>query len=145
MDEAVAVVARALDVECCKVLELLPDGQAFLLRAGVGWKDGCVGLATVGAGRDSQAGYTLLSSEPVIVQDLRTETRFSGPPLLHDHGVVSGMSVRGTPPTEAGVPLRAARTRTPYIPGWTDPARACQLEILPHTAMDAGGALSMDD
>ena len=29
----------------------------------------------------------------MIVEDLRTETRFSGPPLLHEHGVVSGMSV----------------------------------------------------
>lgn len=93
MDEAVTLVAQTLGVECCKVLELLPDGNALQLRAGVGWKEGYVGRATVGAGRDSQAGYTLLSDEPVIVDDLRTETRFRGPPLLHDHGVVSGMSV----------------------------------------------------
>ena len=93
MNEAVATVARTLAVEYCKVLELLPGGTALLLRAGVGWKDGSVGHATVGAETDSQAGYTLLSHEPVIVEDLRTEPRFSGPPLLHDHGVVSGMSV----------------------------------------------------
>lgn len=93
IDEAVALVAQALEVEYCKVLQLLPDGQALLLRAGVGWKEGLVGHARVGAGTDSQAGYTLLSSEPVIVDDLHTETRFSGPALLHDHGVVSGMSV----------------------------------------------------
>jgi PAS domain S-box-containing protein len=30
---------------------------------------------------------------PVIVEDLGTETRFSGPPLLHAHNVISGMSV----------------------------------------------------
>jgi PAS domain S-box-containing protein len=47
----------------------------------------------VDAGVDSQAGYTLLADKPVIVEDLRTETRFCAPPLLHDHGVVSGMSV----------------------------------------------------
>ena len=93
MNDAVVLVAQALDVEFCKVLELLPDGTALLLRAGVGWKDGSVGHATVGAGADSQAGYTLLSNEPVTVDDLRTETRFSGPPLLRNHGVVSGMSV----------------------------------------------------
>jgi PAS domain S-box-containing protein len=80
-------------VEYYKVLELLPDRNALWLRAGVGWQEGLVGQATVGAGRDSQGGYTLLSREPVIVEDLRTERRFSGPPLLHDHGVVSGMSV----------------------------------------------------
>ncbi|MBZ5615868.1 MAG: SpoIIE family protein phosphatase [Acidobacteriia bacterium] len=93
LDEAVALVAQTLDVEYCKVLELLPENQALLLRSGVGWKDGLVGHATVGAGTDSQAGYTLLSDQPVIVEDLRTERRFSGPPLLHEHGVISGMSV----------------------------------------------------
>lgn len=97
MNEVVAVVAETLSLEYCKVLELLPDGKALLLRAGVGWKEGYVGCATVPAGTDSQAGYTLLSNEPVIVEDLRTEKRFSGPPLLHDHGVISGMSaiIRG--------------------------------------------------
>jgi len=93
LDEAVALVAQNLDVEYCKVLELLPDGEGLLLRSGVGWKEGSVGKATVGSGADSQAGYTVLSNQPVIVKDLRTERRFSGPPLLHEHGVVSGMSV----------------------------------------------------
>ncbi|MFQ5341915.1 MAG: PAS domain S-box protein, partial [Anaerolineae bacterium] len=93
MDEAVERVAETLLVEYCKVLELLPDGEALLLRAGVGWQAGLVGQATVSAGLESQAGYTLVSHEPVIVEDLSTETRFSGPPLLHDHGVVSGISV----------------------------------------------------
>jgi len=93
MDEVISRVAETLKVDYCKVLELLPDGKALLLRAGVGWKEGYIGHATVGAETDSQAGYTLLSAEPVIVDDLRTETRFRGPPLLHEHGVVSGMSV----------------------------------------------------
>jgi PAS domain S-box-containing protein len=93
MDEAVILVAETLNVELSKVLELLPSGDALLLRAGVGWKEGLVGHVTVGAGTDSQAGYTLLSSEPVVVEDLRTEARFNGPPLLHEHGVVSGISV----------------------------------------------------
>jgi len=93
MQEAADLVAQTLGVEYCKILELMPDGSRLLLRAGVGWKEGSVGQATVSAGTESQAGYTLLSDAPVIVADLRTETRFSGPPLLHDHGVVSGMSV----------------------------------------------------
>jgi len=91
--EAVVQVAQRLGVQCAKVLELLPDGERMLLCAGVGWKEGCVGKTTVSAGRESQAGFTLFSKEPVVVDDLRTETRFSGPALLHDHGVVSGASV----------------------------------------------------
>jgi PAS domain S-box-containing protein len=92
--EAVSLVARTLGVEYCKVLELLPDGDALILRAGVGWEEEhLVGQATVSAGKESQAGFTLCSDEPVVVEDLRTETRFSGSPLLRDHRVVSGMSV----------------------------------------------------
>ena len=94
MNEALALLAQTLDVEYCKILKLLPaDSKALLLIAGVGWKEGYVGHASVSSGTESQAGYTLLSSEPVIVEDLRIETRFSGPQLLHEHGVVSGMSV----------------------------------------------------
>ena len=93
MDETVASVARTLDVPYCEVLELLPSGDAFLLRAGLGWKSGHVGRATVGAGSDSPAGHTLLTAEPVVVEDLPTETRFSVPELLREHGIVSGISV----------------------------------------------------
>ncbi len=93
MDDAVVLVAQALEVEYCKILELLPDGETLLLRAGVGWMEGLVGQATIGTESDSQAGYTLLSNEPIVVEDLRTESRFSGPPLLFDHQVVSGLSV----------------------------------------------------
>ena len=93
MHDAAAAVAETLDNEYAKVLELLPGGEAVLLRQGVGWRDGLVGQARVPTDRDSQAGYTLLSEQPVIVDDLRTEDRFSGPELLTSHDVVSGISV----------------------------------------------------
>lgn len=93
MDELVSLVAQTLEVEYCEVLELLPDARTLVLRAGVGWKDGLVGTATVDARLNSQAGFTLQCATPVVVEDLRTETRFSSPPLLRDHGVLSGVSV----------------------------------------------------
>ncbi|MEJ2007211.1 MAG: PAS domain S-box protein, partial [Acidobacteriota bacterium] len=99
-NEAVAKVSWALGTEYCKVLELLPSLEECLLRSGVGWKPGYVGEATVSVAKESQAGYTLLSGEPVIVEDFGTEKRFTGPELLTDHGVVSGMSV--VIPTKAG-------------------------------------------
>jgi PAS domain S-box-containing protein len=92
-EEATELISDTLGTTLCKILEQRPNGGDLLLRAGVGWQDGLVGTATVGTGEDSQAGYTLQSEEPVIVEDLTTETRFSGPPLLHDHDVVSGISV----------------------------------------------------
>ncbi len=93
MDEVVAQVARTLGTEYCKVLELMPDRESCLLVSGVGWKPGYVGKAIVSVSENSQAGYTLISDEPVVVEDLLTEKRFSGPELLLEHNVVSGVSV----------------------------------------------------
>lgn len=93
MDEAVGLTAGVLDLEYCKVMELLPGGEKLLMRAGVGWEEGLVGRATEEVGLGSQAGYTLRSEEPVIVEGLRTEPRFRTSALLHKHGAVSGMSV----------------------------------------------------
>src|SRR5215210_6508307 len=61
MDEAVVRVARTLGVEHTKIVEVLPDGEELLLRAGVGWRGGLLGRAKEDAGCGSQAGYTLLS------------------------------------------------------------------------------------
>jgi PAS domain S-box-containing protein len=116
LDSAVRSVAVTLDVELCKVLELMEDGQTFLLRAGVGWNKGLVGAAEVPAGTDSQAGYTLLQDHPLFVQDLRADSRFRGPALLVEHGVTSGLSVvirgRSGPFGVLGAHTRQPRTFT---------------------------------
>lgn len=93
MDLAAIMVAKTLEVEYCKVLELLPGAEKMLLLSGTGWHDGLVGVATVDTGDDSQAGHTIREDNPVVVDDLRTEQRFAGPGLLREHDVVSGMSV----------------------------------------------------
>lgn len=90
---AVESVASVFRVEYAKILELQSDKQWMQLVAGVGWRDGLVGKALVSAGEESQAGFTLLNREPVIVKNLGKEERFDGPPLLHEHQVVSGISV----------------------------------------------------
>ncbi|NET58268.1 MAG: PAS domain S-box protein [Symploca sp. SIO2E6] len=93
MDEAVSLAARILEVEYCKVVEFLPNLDAFRLVAGFGWQKGALGQSIVRANQGSQAGYTLHSSKQVVVSNLQEETRFSGSSLLHQHHVVSGMSI----------------------------------------------------
>lgn len=93
MDLAVGLVAGILKADYCKVLEYIPASNDFFLIAGEGWSEGLVGIAFVDGGTDSQAGYTLHHTEPVVVKDLGKEKRFNGPELLHDHGVVSGVSI----------------------------------------------------
>ena len=91
---AMGLLSEALDVEYAKVLHQPAVGEPLVVIAGSGWQAHVqVGETTVPCDRNSQAGYTLLSNEPVFVEDLERETRFAGPSLLLDHGVVSGMSV----------------------------------------------------
>ena len=105
LTEATRLVAETLDTDYCKVLDLDDEGESLCLRAGVGWDEGVVGATTVSASDDdSQAAATLDRTEPVVVEDFRTEDRFSGPPLLCDHGVKSGIGVViGTPADSWGV------------------------------------------
>jgi PAS domain S-box-containing protein len=93
MDDTAALTAQTLEVEYCKIMEPLPNGEKLLMRAGVGWEEGLVASATEGADLNSQGDYTLNSAEPMILEDLRTETRSKSSTVLREHGVVSGMSV----------------------------------------------------
>ncbi|MEM8533830.1 MAG: ATP-binding protein [Chloroflexota bacterium] len=93
MEQAVALIARDLNVTHCQILALQPDKQELLLQTGVGWRSELIGKTRIPVNTASQAGYTLEAKEPVIVTDLRTETRFPGIPLFHDQGIVSGINV----------------------------------------------------
>ena len=93
LDVAVTLVAHVLEVEYCQILELIPEENALSVRAGFGWQQNIVGYAIVGDRERSQAGYTLLQGESVIVEDLRTETRFSACKMLQNHQVIAGVTV----------------------------------------------------
>ena len=110
-DSACRLAAATLDADFAAILELSADRREFRMRAGTGWSDGVVGAAVVGADTNTQAGYTLLAGEPVIVADLMKEARFQGESLLREHGVVSGASVV-IPGTTAPAGVLTVHTRT---------------------------------
>jgi two-component sensor histidine kinase len=91
--QAAAEAARSLDVSHVKVLQYLPDEKRFLVRAGVGWAEGVVGEARIGADVESPAGYALQTGRPVISNELHKEERFRMPELLREHGVKSAANV----------------------------------------------------
>lgn len=86
-------VAAAMDTEFALTLELLPDRRQARLVAGVGWKPGSVGSAIVDTNLESQAADALRFSEAVIVSNLREDAPSTGNSLLHDHGIVSGITI----------------------------------------------------
>ncbi len=91
--KTVTVAAEVLGMDFTKILELKMTENNLIVRAGTGWQPGIVGAATVPSTGNSQAAFTLASQAPVVVENMALEHRFSGPALLTDHGVGSGLSV----------------------------------------------------
>jgi diguanylate cyclase (GGDEF)-like protein len=100
-EDAVESVQRILGTEIVGILERQPNDDSFLIRAARGFPDGVAGKATVPGGRKSQAGFTLLTGQPVIVEDWSKEQRFSRSDVLARAAVGSGITVaikgRGEP------------------------------------------------
>ena len=59
LSDTARLTAEGLRAEFCKVLEHIPTENSFLVRAGVGWNPGIVGVARVGADLASPAGFAL--------------------------------------------------------------------------------------
>ncbi|AFZ71810.1 PAS domain S-box protein [Natronobacterium gregoryi] len=110
--DATRTVAETLGVESCSctVLERSSDGSRLHLRAGIGRETDEVEAATVSAGRDSQAGYTVAENEPVLVDDFQAEDRFERQGVGYEHAPESGISVPIGPPSEPWGVLSASAT-----------------------------------
>ena len=93
LNHAARATAEGLGAEYCKVMEYMPTENRLLVRAGVGWDEGVVGHATVGADLASPAGYALRTGKPVISNHLENEQRFRTPELLVEHGIRRAMNV----------------------------------------------------
>ena len=93
LNHTARMTAEGLGAEYCKVMEYIPAENRLLLRAGVGWEEGIVGSASVGADLGSPAGYALRTGKPVISNHLENEQRFRTPELLVEHGIRRAMNV----------------------------------------------------
>lgn len=93
LDHTARLTAEGLQAEYCKVLEYVPAQNRLLVRAGVGWDEGVVGSASVGADLASPAGFALHTGKPVISNHLENEKRFRTPELLVEHGIRRAMNV----------------------------------------------------
>ncbi len=103
LTEACRLAGEALGTDLAKVVELQEDGKTLVVRAGVGWKPGVIGVATIAAEHDTSEGHALRTGEPMISPDIATETRFKYAQFLIDSGVRAVANVliiggQGRPP-----------------------------------------------
>lgn len=89
LDQVVTHVARAVEVSHVKVLEYRATQDDLLIVAGVGWKAGVVGAASLSADMRSPPGRAYQTAEAVTVEDFGVEQNFDPSPLLREHGIVS--------------------------------------------------------
>jgi len=108
--EATRIGASGMNVDLCKLLRYIPEEKMLLLVAGVGWKDGVVGHARLGADLESPAGYAFQSGQPLVSNHLSEESRFRTPPLLRDHGVTRAINV---PVRDGGRPFGVLEVDSP--------------------------------
>ena len=93
LDEAVRLTSATLEAPLAGVLELQADDRTLRLVAGVGWRAGLIGTATLDVSERSWAGCTLRATEPFVIDDLAQDGRFDPPRVLLDHAVASVASV----------------------------------------------------
>ncbi|WP_027254554.1 PAS domain S-box protein [Planktothrix agardhii] len=91
--KVVTLVGQTLGIKYVQIWELLPNQGTFLLTTGLGLRPRSVGRVTLSNTPQSQPGYTLLVKQPVIVENLQVETRFSGSEFFSNHHIVSGVTV----------------------------------------------------
>ncbi len=94
LERVTATVAETLAVDQCAVSQIDPIGDTITLIASFGfspqincrWSMSLVGTETV-------AGAAIAARGPIVVEDLRKDTRFETSKVLRDEGAVSGACV----------------------------------------------------
>ncbi len=86
------MVVDTLGVDFSELLELSADGRQLLRAAEAGW-DASIGEAASTTSQHAMPGYTFAGRQPVIVDDLKTDSRFSEPLPTRLATVVSALSV----------------------------------------------------
>jgi two-component sensor histidine kinase len=89
LNQTVVQVARAVEIHQVKILQYRPQTSDLLVVAGVGWKEGVVGSATLSADLRSPPGRAFRTAEPVTIKDLGEQREYGHSGLLKEHGIIS--------------------------------------------------------
>lgn len=89
LDQAVVQVARAVEIDHVKLLRYRRESDDLLVVAGMGWKPGVVGAATLSTDLRSAPGRSFQTAEPVIIRDFAGQDEYDLSSFLREHGIVS--------------------------------------------------------
>ncbi len=136
--ELCRIAAEGLKVKFVKLLVHDPDERKFVLKAGIGWRDGIVGNARLDADVQTAAGFAWQSGQSIISNNLPTEARFRVPMLLSDHKIVRCINV--VVPGDAEAAYGVLEAESPELGNFTE-HDVSFLQILAHSF---AGAVARD-
>ena len=146
LTEACRLAGDALGTDLAKVVELQEDGKTLVVRAGVGWKPGVIGVATITAEDDTSEGHALRTGEPMISPDIATETRFKYSQFLIDNNVRAVANVviiggQGKPPfgilqIDSRVPRQFTESDTLFLRSYANLLAAAVDRLRSHRALE---------
>lgn len=93
MHTTVKTIAKTLDVDYARVLELADRKDDLILRAGIGPKGPLQSGARIPLGTESRPGHMLSRGSRLFVEDAAPEDGFIDPILRDEYGATSGVSV----------------------------------------------------
>jgi signal transduction histidine kinase/DNA-binding response OmpR family regulator len=93
LDGAARTVGLTLAVDSCVILELLADGTTLQTLNGMVWPAGWTGQATLPSEEGTQTGLSLLSEQPLVLEDIPNDPCFRGYPFPAGVNPSSGASV----------------------------------------------------
>jgi diguanylate cyclase (GGDEF)-like protein/PAS domain S-box-containing protein len=92
LNRAVELLSVTLNAKYCNVLELEPGGKELVIKAAAGWAGEFQGRRSVPIRPGNRVDVVLSTREPLVIEDLATDSRFPNSPLLK-LGVRSGVQV----------------------------------------------------
>jgi two-component system sensor kinase FixL len=92
-DDAAHVLRENLDTDFSSVFECVDNCATMLLRSGVGWRRGHVGVTRIEVDERTPTGRALQLNQPIIIADVQSDTRLRLPQFMRDHGVASSVAV----------------------------------------------------
>jgi len=92
LEKTSAAFFKMYAADFCDILLLDEQEQTLQLVSGQGWQPNLICELDLRTEKDSQVWYTFDTREPVIVEDISVESRFSPLPHHTSHGVISSLS-----------------------------------------------------
>jgi PAS domain S-box-containing protein len=94
-NQAVSLAPRILGLEFGYAMELDANEKELVVRAQFGWEaePPRVGVDRVPVGAGSLSGFVVSTGRPLIIDDIRCETRFQVPNVFPESAIISGMCV----------------------------------------------------